>query len=63
MDEPLLQFTITAFVMLIVVINPVAVAPIFVGVTRGMGEAERRAVLNRAVVAAYLRRMRSRRSE
>jgi multiple antibiotic resistance protein len=35
--------------MLIVVINPVAVAPVFVSVTRGMGAAERRAVLNRAV--------------
>jgi multiple antibiotic resistance protein len=35
MANPLLQFTITAFVMLIVVINPVAVAPVFVGVTRG----------------------------
>lgn len=53
MDESLLQFTITAFVMLIVVINPVAVAPVFVGVTRGMGAAERRATLNRAVVVAF----------
>ncbi|HEU4888779.1 MAG TPA: MarC family protein [Thermoanaerobaculia bacterium] len=53
MDETLLQFTITAFVMLIVVINPVAVAPVFVSVTRGMGGAERRGVLNRAVVVAY----------
>jgi small neutral amino acid transporter SnatA (MarC family) len=35
--------------MLIVVINPVAVAPVFVSVTRGMDAAERRAVLNRAV--------------
>ncbi len=39
MDETLLQFTITAFVMLIVVINPVAVALVFVSVTRGMGGA------------------------
>jgi multiple antibiotic resistance protein len=53
MDEPLLRFTITAFVMLIVVINPVAVAPVFVGVTRGIGSAERRAVLNRAVLVAF----------
>lgn len=53
MDETLVQFTVTAFVMLIVVINPVAVAPVFVGVTRGMGAAERRAVLNRAVVVAF----------
>lgn len=53
MDETLLRFAITAFVMLIVVINPVAVAPVFVGVTRGMGSAERRAVLNRAVLVAF----------
>ena len=52
MDETLLQFTVTAFVMLIVVINPVAVAPVFVSVTRGMGAGERRGVLNRAVVVA-----------
>lgn len=53
MDESLLQFTITAFVMLIVVINPVAVAPVFVGVTRGLSGSDRRAVLNRAVIVAY----------
>jgi len=53
MDETLLRFAITAFVMLIVVINPVAVAPVFVGVTRGMGSAERRSVLNRAVLVAF----------
>ncbi|HZG53802.1 MAG TPA: MarC family protein [Pyrinomonadaceae bacterium] len=53
MDQSLLQFTVTAFVMLIVVINPVAVAPIFVAVTVGMGMAERRAVLNRALLIAF----------
>lgn len=53
MDESLLQFTITAFVMLIVVINPVAVAPVFVSVTSGMDAAGRRAVLNRSVIVAY----------
>ena len=53
MDESLLRFTTTAFVMLIVVINPVAVAPVFVGVTRGMSTAERRSVLNRAVIVAF----------
>lgn len=53
MDQSLLQFTITAFVMLIVVINPVAVAPIFAAVTNGMGVAERRAVLNRALLIAF----------
>jgi multiple antibiotic resistance protein len=53
MDQSLLQFTITAFVMLIVVINPVAVAPIFASVTNGMGVTERRAVLNRALLIAF----------
>jgi multiple antibiotic resistance protein len=53
MDQSLLQFTITAFVMLIVVINPVAVAPVFVAVTKGMGVAERRAILNRALPIAF----------
>jgi multiple antibiotic resistance protein len=51
--QDLLQFALTAFVMLIVVVNPVAVAPVFVAVTRGMGAAERRSVLNRAVVIAF----------
>lgn len=53
MDESLVRFTTTAFVMLAVVINPVAVAPVFVGVTRGMGVAERRSVLNRSVLVAF----------
>lgn len=53
MDQSLLQFTVTAFVMLIVVINPVAVAPIFVGVTHGMRADERRSVLNRALLIAF----------
>lgn len=53
MDQSLLQFTLTAFVMLIVVINPVAVAPVFVGVTSGMPPQERSAVLKRALVIAF----------
>lgn len=53
MEQSLLQFTVTAFVMLIVVINPVAVAPIFVAVTSGMGAGERRSVLNRALLIAF----------
>jgi multiple antibiotic resistance protein len=53
MDKSLLQFTVTAFVMLIVVINPVAVAPVFVAVTSGMGAGERRAVLKRALPIAF----------
>ena len=53
MEQSLLRFTITAFVMLIVVINPVAVAPVFVSVTAGMAREERRSVLNRALFIAF----------
>ena len=53
MDGSLLQFGLTAFVMLIVVVNPIAVAPVFVAVTGGMDRIERRAVLNRAVIASF----------
>ena len=53
MDSNLLQFTTMAFVSLIVVINPVAVAPIFVGVTNGMVATERTAVLKRALFIAF----------
>ena len=40
MGQSLLQSTITAFVMLIVLINPIAVAQIFVGAS-GMGAGKR----------------------
>jgi MarC family membrane protein len=53
MHQSLLQFTLTAFVMLVVVINPVAVAPVFVGVTSGMAPSERGAVLRRALLIAF----------
>lgn len=53
MEHSLPQFAVTAFVMLIVVINPVAVAPIFVAVTNGMGATERRSVLKRALLIAF----------
>ncbi|PSN18709.1 MarC family transcriptional regulator [filamentous cyanobacterium CCP5] len=53
MDQSLLQFVITAFVMLIVVVNPVAVAPVFVSVTSGMRRLERKRVLNRALLTAF----------
>ncbi|HMQ52026.1 MAG TPA: MarC family protein [Anaerolineae bacterium] len=53
MNESLLQFGLTAFIMLIVVINPLAVAPVFIAVTNGMDLIERRSVLNRAVVASF----------
>lgn len=53
MDGSLLQFTSMAFVSLMVVINPVAVAPIFVALTNGMSPKERTTVLNRALVIAF----------
>lgn len=53
MNQSLAQFTVTAFVMLIVVINPIAVAPIFVSVTRGLPALERRSVLNRSLSIAF----------
>lgn len=53
MEQSLLQFTVTAFVMLIVVINPVAVAPVFAAVTNGMAAPERRSVLGRALLIAF----------
>jgi multiple antibiotic resistance protein len=49
----LLQFGLTAFVTLIVVVDPFGVAPIFVAMTRGMEDAERREILNRAVSVAF----------
>lgn len=54
MDEKLIQFVLTAFVTLIVVINPVAVSPIFVSVTKGMTREEQRSVLNRAILSSIL---------
>jgi multiple antibiotic resistance protein len=53
MDQSLLQFTATAFVMLIVVINPIAAAPIFVALTNGLEPRERRSVLKRALLIAF----------
>ncbi len=53
MEGSLVQFGLTAFVMLIVVINPIAVAPVFVAVTNGLPATERRVVLSRAVVASF----------
>jgi multiple antibiotic resistance protein len=53
MNPGLLQFATTAFVMLFVVINPIAVAPVFVAVTSGMEAGERRSVLTRGIVIAF----------
>jgi multiple antibiotic resistance protein len=53
MDEALLQFGLTAFVTLLVVVDPVGVAPLFVALTGGLGRREKRATLTRAVGIAF----------
>lgn len=53
MTQDLLQFGLTALGMLFVVINPIAVAPVFVAVTGGRSAGQRRAILTRAVLAAF----------
>lgn len=47
-------FLITAFVTMIVIIDPLGMTPIFVALTQGMGPARRRAVALRASIAAAL---------
>lgn len=54
MNNDLFQFVLTAFGLLFVMINPIAVAPVFVAVTNGMNARQRRATLTRAVIAAFL---------
>jgi multiple antibiotic resistance protein len=49
----LLQFGLTAFVMLIVVVNPLSVAPVYVSVTAHLAPPERRTALRRAVLVAF----------
>lgn len=53
MDENLFQFGLTAFVMLIVVVNPIMVSPIFVAVTKGINANERRSILTRGILIAF----------
>jgi len=52
MDSELLQFLLTAFVTLLVVVDPIGVAPMFVALTSGQDETRRRATLARAVLIA-----------
>ncbi len=49
-----LNFLVTAFVTLFVVIDPVGTTPIFVALTRGMGRAQRRGIAVRACFIALV---------
>ncbi len=53
MDESLLQFALRAFATLIVVVDPLGVAPMFVALTRDLPPAARRKTLSRALVIAF----------
>jgi len=53
MDKGLLQFGLTAFVTLLVVVDPFSVVPIFVTLTQGERAARRRPILTRSVVIAF----------
>jgi multiple antibiotic resistance protein len=44
---------LTTFVTLFVIIDPIAVAPLFVALTRGMTEPQRRSVAMRAILVAF----------
>ena len=54
MDESTLRFALTALVTLLVVVDPVGVAPMFMAVTREQSSDARRATLLRAIVVAAL---------
>jgi len=53
LDESLLQFALKAFVTLIVVVDPVGVAPNFVALTSEFTTVERNRTLRRAVLIAF----------
>lgn len=53
MDENLLQFGLRAFVMLLVVVDPLGVTPSFVALTSELGTAEKRKTLGRALIIAF----------
>jgi multiple antibiotic resistance protein len=53
-DPGVVQFAVTAFVTLLVVVDPVGVAPMFVSVTREQSSEARRGTLLRAIAIATL---------
>lgn len=52
MDANLLKFGLTAFVTLLVIVDPLGLLPVFMGLTSAMSLSERRAVMRRAIVTA-----------
>lgn len=54
MDANLAHLALTAFVTLLVVVDPVGVAPIFVAVTRDLDPSAQRKTLARAVLIAFM---------
>lgn len=52
MDANLLKFGLTAFVTLLVIVDPLGLLPVFMGLTSAMALSERRAVMRRAIVTA-----------
>lgn len=53
MNAELLQFGLTAFITLLVVVDPPGIVPVFVGLTESVGAAQRRAIATRAVMIAF----------
>ena len=53
MDQNVLQFALTAFVTLLVVVDPIGVAPTFVALTSEHSAADRNNILRRAALAAF----------
>ena len=53
MGEDLLQFSLKAFVTLIVVVDPLGVAPSFVALTSKLGSAAKQKTLRRALLIAF----------
>lgn len=51
-DQSLWQFMVTAFVAMLLVVDPLGIAPLFVGLTDGQNPPQRRAILSRAIVIA-----------
>lgn len=54
MYQGLVHFGLTAFVTLLVVVDPPGVVPVFVALTEGADAAKRRAIRTRAVAVAFL---------